>query len=65
MSDTEVVLKATQRWFGRDEFLRIMAEADMKTGTCRVTELLNCETICQFQLAYWQKKARGRRLCRE
>ena len=41
--DSEVPLKATQRRFGRDEILRILAEAEKVAGTGRVAEVLRRE----------------------
>ncbi len=56
ISDSEVVLKAARRRFGRDEKLRILGEADKVVGTGRVVEVLRREGIYRSQLADWQKK---------
>lgn len=59
MPDSEVPLKATRRRFGRDEILRILAEADKVAGTGRVAEVLRRERIYRNQLTDWQKRAQG------
>ena len=64
MSDSEVPLKATRRRFGRDEILRILAEADKVAGTGRVAEVLKRERIYRNQLNDWQKSARNGSMAR-
>ena len=57
MTDSEVPLMATRRLFGRDEILRILAEADKIAGTGRVAEVRRREISDPDIIEKWTELA--------